>query len=266
MEMSGSQDHRYGERIRQFDEAVLEARRVSQAAAGRQTNARPYWASVLFTRLCTFSVTLLGLAPRSRFAPKHFEHFDCASCFTVARNVVDAYLIFYYLCVEAVTDDEWRYRLALVQLNDCLSRQALFRDLGHGDDKLRGFAAQAAELRNRISELPPFKVLPENQQRHRLRGDTPMYLSQDEVLGRMGADRAHFRVLYRLVSAHVHSLPLGFYRMGERQQGRGTESDLEKRYTELALEIADWPLRRATAEMSQIFPDIPPFNIRPNPP
>jgi hypothetical protein len=45
--------------------------------------------------------------------------------------------------------------------------------------------------------------------------------------------------------------------MGERDQGRGVESDWEKRYIGEALEFAESPLRRSTHDMLKLFPDIP---------
>lgn len=254
--MSEVSDQYYSDFLRSFDKAVAEAIRVSQAAAGRKAEPRAWWASVLFTRLCTFSVSLLSLVPGSRFAPKHFEHFDCASALSLCRNIVDAYFVFFYLCIDAVSVDEWKYRLTLLQLHDCVTRMTMFREFDPADDSLDGFELQATELRNELATLAPFRALPEKQQRHRLKGDTAIYLSQNELLERMEVERGNFRGLYRFLSAHVHTLPLGFYRMAERNQGRGIESDTEKGYIGLALEVAEATLRRATAEMLTVFPDI----------
>jgi hypothetical protein len=72
----------------------------------------------------------------------------------------------------------------------------------------------------------------------------------------MGEDVSFFRGMYRFLSFHVHSLPVAFYRMAEREQGRGVESDWEKRNIAGALVFSLEPVRRATAEMLRLFPDI----------
>lgn len=75
----------------------------------------------------------------------------------------------------------------------------------------------------------------------------------------------YFRGLYRFFSSHVHSFPLAFYRMSERDQGRGVKSEWEARYIANGLEFAEDSLRRATHDMLKLFPDIPPAKEEPWP-
>jgi hypothetical protein len=84
-----------------------------------------------------------------------------------------------------------------------------------------------------------------------------MMLSRAELLAKLGIDHQHFRGLYTLLSSHVHSFPLAFMRMGEGTRGRGVESEVEKAYIAIALELAEDSLSRAAADMFGLFPDIP---------
>src|SRR2546425_12684003 len=69
---------------------------------------------------------------------------------------------------------------------------------------------------------------------------------------RIGRDvRDHYGHLRR------NSLPVAFYRMPDREQGRGVESDWEKRNIAMALEFAGRAIERATREMRALFPDVP---------
>jgi hypothetical protein len=241
-----------------FDEAVSEAIRVSRAAASRRAEPKPWWATVLFTRLCTTSVSLLSLAPKSRYAARTLEHYDCSAAASLARSVVECFFVFFYLCVEEVTEDEWRSRLTLLYLHDCVSRIKMFRDFDPNDHQLPSFEAQAEELRDRLRKLQYFLALPEKQRNRFLKGDVALFLSQDEILARIGVEVKPFRAMYRFLSSHVHSHPLAFSRMGDGDRGRGVESDVEKGYIATALEFAEDPLKRATAAMLRLFPDIPP--------
>ena len=93
----------YAQVLREFDALVSAATAVSQGAAGRPSEtSRHYWASVLYTRLCVNSVSLLLLLPQNRFARAQFEHWDFVAVASLARNVFEAYLAFYYLCVDSV--------------------------------------------------------------------------------------------------------------------------------------------------------------------
>ena len=96
------------------------------------------------------------------------------------------------------------------------------------DQQLAGFLTQADELRARIASQAHFATFSERRRKHILKGETALLLSQDELLQRMGENVATFRGMYRFLSFHVHSLPVAFYRMADRNQGRGIESEWEK--------------------------------------
>jgi len=247
---------RYLECLRNYEGTLTKAIKVSQAAAGRKTEPRPWWATVLFTRLCTSSVSLMTLVPRSRFAARPLEHFDCSSVASLACNVVDTSLLFFYLCVDDIDENEWRFRLTLFQLHDCISRIQMFRNLEPGES-LVGFEEQASALRETLASLPRFRALSDQQQEHWLKGERVLFLSQEQILERMKVEVVHqFLGIYQFLAAHAHSLPLAIYRMGERDQGKGVESDIEKGQISLALEVAEERMRRATEDMKALFPDI----------
>jgi Family of unknown function (DUF5677) len=250
-------DEWYQKATKDFDDSIQNATRISIAASGRQVPEPAWWASVLYTRLCTTSVSLLTLVPRSRFAGKLLEHYDFSSVASITRNLCECYFVFFYLSVDATQGDEWLTRLNVLQLHDCVTRRTMFADFDPADPQLPGFDAQAEELRGRINGRAFFRALPEKQRLHILKAKNALFLSQDELLRRMGEDIARFRAMYRFLSCHVHTLPVAFYRMAEREQGRGVESEVEKGYIATALEVARCTLDRATKEMLAIFPDIP---------
>jgi len=250
-------DSRYQEALAVFDDAVLDGSRVSRAAADRQVNARRWFASVLFTRICTTGMSLLCLVPRSRFAGKSIEHYDFGAVASLARNIAECYFVFFYLCVDEFSDDEWYSRLNILHLHDCVSRLKMFRDFDPSNPRLPSFEQQAEELRERLKQLPYFMALPEKQRKRFLKGDSALLLNQDQLLERLGVAVGPFRGMYRFISSHVHSFPLAFYLMGERDQGRGVESDWVKQSIADALEFAESPLRRSTYDMLKLFPDIP---------
>ncbi len=248
----------YAKAIQAFDKAVCEMSRVSNAAAGRQTDDKRWWATILFTKLCTTSVSILANTPRSRFAPTHspIDHWDFGAVASLGRNLIEGYLVFFYLGVEAVTDDEWNTRRSLFHLHDCHTRAVMFRDLGHQVQE-SAFLATKVELQDRLRAEPFFQSLPETHQNSLLKGERAMYLSQDEILVRMGetAFVRDFRGWYRFLSVQTHSLPMSFYRMGEGHRGRGVESDTERGYILHILELALPFVERATADMLRLFPD-----------
>jgi hypothetical protein len=249
----------YQESLASFDSILVDAINVSQAVAGRMTDAKPWWASVLFTRLCNTAMSLLVITPRSRLSRDDREHWDFSAIATLARNLVECYFVFFYLAVEPVDEDEWQCRLNLMHLHDCTTRLRMFRDFGSSDVEIKGFEAQVEELRERLQKLHYFNALPEKQQKKFLKGDNAFLLSQDDLLSRMGEEIAPFRGMYRFLSTHVHSFPVSFYRMADQNRGRGLENTVEKGYIATTLSFAKEAIRRATKEMVAIFPDIDPL-------
>ncbi|MGO9060091.1 MAG: DUF5677 domain-containing protein [Candidatus Binataceae bacterium] len=249
-------DSAYHEVLLKFELAVTNATRVSTGAAGRQTEPKRWWASVLFTRLCTSAVSILVLSPINSLCKMPFEHWDFSSIAMLARAFAESYFMFFYLCVEAVEEDEWRTRLNLIHLHDCTSRIELFQAFGMLDDeKLKGFAQQQEELRKRLLGYHHFSSLTERRQIHLLKGRNALLLTRDEILARMGDDFQEFRGLWRLFCAHVHSAPLAFHRMSDGR-GRGVENLCDKGYTTLALRMSEMLLGRAIGEMISMFPDL----------
>ena len=249
-------DKRYRRAIDDFDHAISTATDVSQTAAGRTVPDPAWWACLLYTRLCVAGVSLLALAPGSRFAGSLIDHYDFSAVASMTRNIWECYFVFFYLGVDATEGDEWLTRLNVLQLHDCLSRWKMFHELNAADPQLPGFLVQADELRIRIASRAHFAKLPERRRKHVLKGENALLLSQDELLQRMGENAAVFRGVYRFLSFHVHSLPVAFYRMAEREQGRGIESEWEKSNIAMTLEFALDPVRRATRDMGYLFPDI----------
>lgn len=258
---------RYQRILASFDDTVTIAGSASRAAAGRRSDQRRFWASVLFTRICTTGCSILCLSPRSHFAGRFIDHYDFSALALLSRNLAETYLAFFYLCNDDVPEDEWRTRVNVFDLHDCVSRLSMFREIGETD--LSNFQQQAIELRERLKQMPYFAALPEKRQRHLLKGEVALMVTQDHLLKRLGVDVGAFRGLYRLFSSHVHTFPLSFYRMAEREQGRGTESDWEKEWIATALEFAESPLRRSIYDYLKLFPEIRPatenLTIRPPP-
>ena len=183
------------------------------------------------------------------------EHYDFSAVASMARNLLETYLAFFYLCVDDADDDQWLTRLNLMQLHDCVSRIRMFREFDDHDPQLPEFEAAAEELRRELLGHNAFATLPPKQQKRFLTGDYAWLFPQNESLAKIGVNVGGIRGFYRLLSAHVHSFPLAFYRMAERDQGRGIESEWEKESFASALDFAEDVVNRATRDMLGMFPD-----------
>lgn len=244
----------YKERLDALDNIVRECMHVSHGYGEIPApTSRHFYASVLFTSLITKGVSLVSLAPHSPWAAKQIEHWDYATAAGIARTMLEARLAYYYLCTDACPDDEWQCRWNILNLHDCTTRRRLFDALGPSD-QVAGFDQQAEELRDRLKANNFFNSLPGGQKKL-LNGQTAYLMPLEDIAERAGLEKKTFRYLYTLLSSHVHSLPMSFYRMGgdEPDRGRGLPSPVEENYTTLCLSLACTLLTATRDEVHGLF-------------
>jgi hypothetical protein len=120
----------YSKTYKEFSEALRKALKLSRACAGIPSPiGKHFYASVLFTKICVTAVSLQKLAPSPKLLG-HDAHWNYASACSLARNIVECYLIFYYFCVHDIDAAEWDARWRLFNLHDCLSRKKMFDSAG----------------------------------------------------------------------------------------------------------------------------------------
>ncbi|WP_316367928.1 DUF5677 domain-containing protein [Candidatus Thiodiazotropha sp. CDECU1] len=246
-------DH-YKDRVSALDNVVRDCISVSQACAGiRSATGSHYFASVLFTSLCTRAVSIAVLAPYSPWSNKIVEHWDYASIASLTRALLEIRLAFFYLCAEPCSDDEWQCRWNIFNIHDCQSRLRLFSELPDPPEDVSGFQEQLNELQGRLTANVFFATIASNQQKQFLNGNRAYLHPLEEIANRAGVDLHTFRWLYKFLSSHVHGLPMAFYRMGVEERGRGVHSDTEEDYTSLCLSFVVSLLVRSRDEMKQKF-------------
>jgi hypothetical protein len=244
-------DMNYHESYAELDKTLRQAIKLSRGCAEIPSpSGKHFYASALFTKLCVSAVSLQKLSPHPRLLGQDV-HWDYASVCSVARNIVECYLIFHYLCVQKVDDTEWEARWRLFNLHDCIQRTKMFSSLNIAPE---GEEARVIEIT--LDELKAngyFQGLTQKQQRHYLKGNNALFMSQDQIVQSYGGDVNEFRFLYRFLSNQVHSLPMSFYRMSEQERGRGVESEVEVGYTALCLDTAHQYFDQACKEYKSLF-------------
>lgn len=252
--MSNEPSDHYKERVATLDNVVRDCISLSQACAGiRSLTGSHFFASVLFTLLCTRAVSIAVLAPYSPWSKKLIEHWDYASIASLTRSLLEIRLAFFYLCTESCTDDEWRCRWNVFNIHDCQTRLRLFSELPDPPEDVSGFQVQLNELRDRLTSNAFFAAISANQQKQYLNGDKAYLSPLEEIASRAGVDIHTFRWLYKFLSSHVHGLPMSFYRMGQQERGRGVHGDTEEGYASLCLSFVVSILVSSRDEMKKKF-------------
>ncbi len=214
------------------------------------TNAH-FHASLLFTKLCTCSVSILNLSPAPEMLGKD-AHWDFGSVASLTRNIIECYLVFYYMCIEKCTKEECEARWRLMNLHDHISRTKLFDSMGEDTNNEEANKIKE-EVLLALNNNSWFQDLNKKQKIHFAKGNTAFFKSKDEIVVSCGREVSDFRTIYRFLSNNTHSFPMGFYRMASGNRGRGLESTTEVKYTGLCLEWAADYLNNANEEFVDLF-------------
>lgn len=238
---------------------------VSLACAGRLVGDRETWGSALFTRLCVLNASLSRALPEPHNDPHSSDHWDYSAIAGLSRMILECCLLFHYLTVEDVSDEERRDRINLLHLHDCTARIALHRSLFGNEKEAKKFEIVQAELVARFDNSKLLEGKSEKQKKHLLRGERVMFEIQDTVLVSMDVDITKFRAWYEVLSSHIHSYPLAWHRALFDGRGNGVENNIEKEWITMILTYLQPFLARAVSGMLKLFPDVADPRLRPKP-
>ena len=232
---------------RQYIELLKRAVRVSRGSGGIYVEGNQLaYASVLFTRICARAKSFKVLLPDC----KPGEHWDFSSLATLARNLLEAYFWYFWLCEDEVDADERQARFILLYCHDYGTRGRLWPDA----DRDRHHDEVMEDLTKRFDENRFLLTYDDRRRKEALKGHKTPF-TQDEVLDRIGVPKEEFRVLYRFFSQHTHSGPVSFFRSRDLDMGSGVETEQEKRYAIMAIATAIGALSSAIEGHLKLFPD-----------
>jgi Family of unknown function (DUF5677) len=166
--------------------------------------------------------------------------------------MLETRLSFFYLCIEACDDDEWECRWNLYNLHDCKARIGLMNVIGQTEDEV-GLTQQAEKLRERLQANAFFCALPTKTREAFLKGNNAHLSSHEEIAEKARIEPRTYKMMWKFMSAHVHALPLSFYRMGNAERGNGVQTVVEEGYTKLLLSFAIVVLVGARDEFRELM-------------
>jgi len=243
----------YRKTLKDFTETVRRAMTSSIEAKNVKADSKRYWASVILTRICSLSASVLWVCPGSTLNPRSVT-WDFESVAALCRSTFEAVLMLFYLGLEQVTEDEWNLRIKLVHLSDCTERIRLFHWMGSAEQLAR-LVPTAVWLRQQIQANPAFQALPEKVRKELLTGDKATLFGKKEIISRWNEDPDKALGYYRFISNYVHSLALGFHRTATH--GRiGIENDVDKANMGTALDFTAQWLTKALDGFEAAFADL----------
>lgn len=244
----------YNLALERFDVTICEACAISQAAAGQIALPHLGYGTHVFAGICGQGTAMIRALPLSRWVRSDFQFWALSGIAGYARAVIEGQLLFNYLMETPESRVAWSARLFVMHLNDCTRRITLLTNAG-AEEEANSFRMQAEEIKEVLRTNNYFLTLPQNIQRRCLEGDSPMIVTRQEMLDKVGWNRGHFRAMFDLLSQHAHILPLSFYRMAPNGRGTGIENDTDRGYLTTTLNLASDALSQCTDLMVVAFPE-----------
>ena len=240
--------------VNQFDSTVEQALKMNRKFEG--VEGLPffqYFSTILFTSLCTRTISLSYLIPASRITAKSPVNWDYSSVAAITRSVLETRLAFFYLCIDKCSNAERESRWNVFQLHDSCSRERLFGAFSDGDEQMEAFQVQSEEIRERLKSNSHFSGLKKSTMKKLLNGKSAYAESLEDIAIRMDIPLNEFRIYYQLLSSFTHSFPISFLRMGDQIRGRGIHSQVEEGYIIMFLELVIHQLEAAANEFAVQF-------------
>lgn len=246
---------------KRFSKTLKIARKVSVLGAYRKsTGFQMTFACILFARMCVIAQSIQRLTQQDVPTKYVLENWDYASTFGLTRNLMECYHSLFYLCFDNVSNEERQTRKNIFDLHDYYSRKQLFEHLNevplatqfhHDKENCLEF------ILDKIQQDSFFNSLPEKERNRYLQGKNAFMLSREDIEERSGFNKREFRLWYKLLSANVHSFPMGFYHVAPGERGLGVKTELEVKYICKALSLSESYLRKGIEGMiTAIYPDI----------
>ncbi|WP_028375597.1 DUF5677 domain-containing protein [Leeuwenhoekiella sp. MAR_2009_132] len=243
----------------EFDKYIAQKRKLgriltlgtemSQKVAGRIENHTKAYATILFTRMCATSVSMMKLGPESIES-----HWECTSLFSLTRNLIENYHTLFYFSIDKISEDERELRKLFFDLHETKSRADMLFYLAK-EDKNQGVKIEK-EIKDRIRNNKIFKELHQKKQKNLIKGSSSFIITREEIEERIGNSKEKYKGLYKFLSNQVHSFPMSFTRMTEQQKGRGIASEVEINYSNMAFELSANYYLEGCLNMVQLFPEL----------
>jgi hypothetical protein len=186
---------------------IAAIRNLAEAHKGKDVDALKIQANLLLLKMATQGVAIVRAIPVGPLTDANLPVWDLSTAAGNARSILESYLIFYHLFVEAVSPDRQHLRFA-VWLRHGLAEKKKFRTVSGTPDPA-GWDTLVTDAQNQISSNPLFSTLDPNQQRNALAGERSTFPKLDsltpQILTAARISQDLWDLAYRYCSSFVHT-------------------------------------------------------------
>jgi hypothetical protein len=209
---------------------------VSMVLTGFPTDQKGELSSLIHAKMCAHARSIGAIYKSSMF--------DHSAIFSIARMIVEAMTMFYYI-QENVIEEEWEFRYLVLRIHDTTCRIKLFRSY-QDNDGYADLVSQRDKILNDIRQHSLFSLYEKQTKDRILSGEEVFIGGMRRYAEKSGWDEKVFTGVYAYLSSHVHSYPMSYFMNSKYSIDYFAPSDFQLGISGFAIEIAAACVRRVT--------------------
>lgn len=165
--------------------------------------------SFIFTKIGLHAHSILRLTPQSSFnqPDKNLEIWDNTSIAVLARALIEAYYIFFYMAIEDISQEEMEFRFLLWDYHSENRRLKKLMAIGSKNQALELLAKNVDHLKRAVKDHQYFNMIDHRRHRKIIKGDVPILLTNKKIAEKAGIDPNYHEATYNLLSSYIHTFP-----------------------------------------------------------
>ena len=134
------------------------------------------------------------------------ELWDLSSLASIARSIIDAYYVMYYISFETISSEEKEFRFLLFQYHSEKSRYKMLK-LMNTTHSLSEIEKDIEILYRKIESSKLFSSLEKTTKRNIKKGEKSRLLTNTELSKKSGINENYYNAVFKHLSNYIHTYP-----------------------------------------------------------
>lgn len=198
-----------------FQELKALSTSISSLTFNKKCNKYEKVASLVFTKNLAHIYSLDKLLPN---LSKQNELWDLSSLSTIARSIIDAYYVMYYIAFDSIEDKQKEFRFLLFQYHSEKSRLEMLKSI-KTEYKLDEIENTVRGLLSELERNKYFAKLDNNVKSEIKKGKKSRLLSNSDISEIVGIDKTYYKLVFNHLSNYVHTFPFAINELSTFRAG-----------------------------------------------
>jgi hypothetical protein len=236
-------------------EALCEC--AMQMSGNTQDRPVPEWhydeGSLIFAKQVVTCISLLRLIPGSKFfAPAgRVAVWDLSSVASLTRNIIENYLMFFYIAIEPASPEERSSRRLYWDYHEAHERYEMVRTALPNSKHLPRLKASVDSLAAQVKQSGFYVRATPGHQRNLLEAKDCKLVAYIDLSYRAGISRNYYRAEYKYCSSFAHTAPFSLSQLNAFRAGAPEAHQVLRRLIRLATGYMGVAIR----DYAVLFPD-----------